>query len=163
MTERIKVFFLNIPLTIKETFSWLIISYLIPIINIGIIWGIKQDDFRMSIDILSIILVTNACFFTSLFYLAYSNKKERKFLNTITIAAYVITVTFFVVSIIELSALEKLFPLELYKTGAFLTLVTAIILGLISKYDEVEALSKLRAEKSKTKKSTSVGNKDVEL
>ncbi|MCR9182575.1 MAG: hypothetical protein NXH73_06585 [Flavobacteriaceae bacterium] len=161
--ERIKVFIFSIPGTLKETFSWLLISYLIPIINIGIIWGIKQDEFVYSLEILSIILVTNACFLTSLFYLAFSNKSERKTLNTIAIAFYVLTITLFVVSTVEIIALKDLFPLKIYKSGTILTLVVSVILGLISKYDEQIALSKERAKSSKEKKSTEVGGKNIKI
>ncbi len=161
--ERIKLFIVNIPQTVKETFIWLSISYLIPIINIGIIWGIQRDNFEMSIEIVSIILVTNACFFTSLFYLVFSNKKERKLLNTINIVTYVITVVLFTVSIIEVEILQSLFSLELYKVGALLTFLIAILLGLISKYDEVEAISRVRAEKSKRTTSTNLDGKKVKI
>lgn len=161
--ERVKIFLLNIPGTIKETFTWLLISYLIPIINIGIIWGVKQDKFGYSVDILSIVLVTNACFLTSLFYLAYANKKDRKVLNTISIAFYALTLTLFVVSTIEINAIKELFPLKLYKTGTVITLIASVLLGLISKYDEQVAYSKSRASKSKEKSTTNIGDKSIKI
>ena len=161
--ERVKVFLVNIPGTIKETFTWLAISYLIPIINIGIIWGIKQHDFNYSVDILSIVLVTNASFLTSLFLLAYANKNNRKLLKTISIIFYVLTLTLFVVSTIEIVISEKLFTLKLYKIGTLFTLFASLILGLISKYDEQVALSKARANKGKGKTSTNLGDKNIKL
>ncbi len=161
--QRFRIFLINIPGTLKETFSWLLISYLVPIINIGIIWGIKQDKFVYSIDIISIILVTNACFLTSLLYLAFNNKTDRKTLNTIAIAFYVLTITLFVVSTVEMASLNNLFPLKIYRTGTILTLIVSIILGLISKYDEQIALSKERAKKAKEKTSTKLDNKNIKL
>lgn len=161
--ERIKVFLLNIPGTIKETFTWLLISYLIPIINIGIIWGIKQSEFTFNINVLSIVLVTNACFLTSLFYLAYSNKGDRKVLNTISIAFYALTLTLFVVSTIEIIKQLDIFPIKIYQIGTIITLIVSVILGLISKYDEQVAFSKIVAKNSKDKTNTNIGNKNVKI
>lgn len=162
-TERIKIFLINIPGTLQETFTWLLISYLIPLINIGIIWGIQQDDFKYDINVLSIVLVTNACFLTSLFYLAFSNKSDRKILNTISIAFYAITLTLFSISTIELVKEFDIFPLKVYQFGTVITLCISIILGLISKYDEQIAFSKVRAKNSRDKSNTNIGEKNVKI
>lgn len=161
--ERIKIFFLNIPGTVKETFTWLLISYLIPLINIGIIWGIQQDDFKYDVNVLSIVLVTNACFLTSLFYLAFSNKSDRKVLNTIAIAFYAITLTLFAISTIELIKKLDIFPLKVYQYGTTITISVSVLLGLISKYDEQIAFSKVRAKNSRDKSDTKIGDKNVKI
>lgn len=163
LVRRVKVFFLNLPATIRETFTWLIVSYLIPLINIGIIWGLKKEAYIYSIDILSIVLVTNACFITSLFHLAFSNKNNKKLLTTISIVFYVITITLFVVSTIEMVIQQDLFSLKLYQYGTLLTLLVSILLALISKYDEQVAISKIRAQQGKDKNSTIVGDKSIRL
>jgi len=72
-------------------------------------------------------------------------------------------VVLFTVSIIEVEILQSLFSLELYKVGALLTFLIAILLGLISKYDEVEAISRVRAEKSKRTTSTNLDGKKVKI
>lgn len=161
--ERIKLFVIHIPSTLKETFIWLSISYLIPIINIGIIWGIQQSRFKLSLGILSIILVTNACFLTALIYQVYTNDKKRKLINIFGIITFVITVVLFTVSIIEIEQKISIFSIDLYKKGSYATLFLSILLGLISKYDEVEAESKERAKKGKETKQTSVGDKTIKL
>ena len=112
---------------------------------------------------MSIVLVTNASFLTSLFYLAYANKDNRKILNTISITFYALTLTLFVVSTIEIVISENLFTLKIYKTGTLITLLASLILGLISKYDEQVALSKARASKSKEKTSTNLGDKNIKI
>ena len=61
--NNIKGFIFNIPATIKETSIWFISSYLISIINILIIWGMRQN-FELDLNIINIILVTNAGFLT---------------------------------------------------------------------------------------------------
>jgi len=161
--ERIKIFLLNVPGTLRETFTWLLISYLIPLINIGIIWGIQQDEFKYDTNVLSIVLVTNACFLTSLFYLAFSNKSDRKILNTISIAFYAITLTLFAISTIELVKELDIFPLKVYQFGTVITLGVSIILGLISKYDEQIAFSKVRAKNSRNKSDTNIGDKNIKI
>lgn len=161
--ERIKIFVLNLPSTLKETFIWLLVSYLIPIINIGIIWGIQQQAFEIDLGILSIILVTNACFLTALIYQVYANDKKRKLINLLGISTFVITVVLFTVSIIQIEKEESIFTLKVYEQGSYLTLIMSILLGLISKYDEVEAASRDRASKGKGKKETNFGGKKVKL
>lgn len=161
--DRLKIFLLNIPRTIQETAAWLIISYLIPLINIGIIWGIQGSNFQMTTNILSILITTNACFYTSLYYLVFTNKKERKLINVINVVAFVSTAVLFTVSIIEVEISKPLFSTDLYKTGALISFLMAFFLGLISKYDEVEALSRARADASKDKRETEVGHKKIKL
>ena len=95
--ERIKIFVIHLPSTFKETFIWLSISYLIPIINIGILWGIQRNNFKINLGILSIILVTNACFLTALIYQVYTNDKKRKLINISFALVYIIFAIFFLI------------------------------------------------------------------
>ena len=167
--DRSKVFLKNIPKTVKETFIWLLFSYLIPLVNIGIIWGIKGDEFKFTLNIYSMIIITNACFYTSLYYLVFTSETEknklndRKFVKTINFVTYVVTVVLFTVSVIETEKTITIFSLDFYKFGAISTFIIALFLGLISKYDEIEALGILRADEAKSLQETKVGNKQIKL
>lgn len=167
--DRFKLFLRNVPKTVKETFIWLLFSYLIPLVNIGIIWGIQGKDFDFTLNIYSIIIITNACFYTSLYYLAFTSENannqqnDRRFVKTINIVTYIITVVLFTVSVIETEKTLTIFNLDIYRFGATATFLIALILGLISKYDEVEALGILRANQSKSINETTVGNKKIKL
>ena len=156
----ILIFIKNIPSTLKKTSIWLLISYLIPIINVTIIWGMKGENFKLDLNIISIIIVTNACFVTSLVYLSDKKREISKILNITTL---VVTVVLFALSIVEIEQQKQIFPLSIYQTGAFLTLGLSILFGLISKYDEVEAESKDRADKGKGTKETTIGGKSIKL
>jgi len=160
--NKIKIFLLNIPETLQETFSWFIMSYLVSIINIGIIWGINSN-FSININILNIILVTNAGFLTSLFFLTYSLEKKRKFIYTLTIITYVITIVLFTISIVQIEIVKNIFSLNVYTISVILTFLISILLGLISKYDEVAALSKIRAKEAKGLSQTELAGKKVAL
>ncbi|WP_299149471.1 hypothetical protein [uncultured Dokdonia sp.] len=149
----------HLPDTIKRTSIWLIISYLIPIINIGIIGGIRSE-LKADLSILSILLVTNACFITSLVFLIDKKRELTNVLNTITL---VVSIVLFAFSIAQMELDTKIFPLSIYKSGAYITLVLSIFIGLVSKYDEVEANSLERATKGRNKKETTVGNTKVKL
>lgn len=161
--ERVKVFLKNLPETFSETFIWLIASYLIPLLNIGIIYGIQNEKFEFNISILGIIIATNACFYTSLYYLAFSNKKNRKLINTINITAFTTTVVLFSISIIEMEIKKPLFTIALYKLTTLISFAVAVTLALISKYDEVEALSKERAKEGRQTNETQIGGKNVKV
>ena len=158
--ESIKIFVWNIPDTLKKTSVWLIISYLIPILNIGIIWGIQGDKFSFNLNILSILLATNACFITSLVYLIDNEREITKILNTVT---FVIAVVLFAFSIAQQELKTTIFSVDIYRFGALLTLILSIIFGLISKYDEVEATSRERASMAKKTSNTTIGGKNIQL
>lgn len=157
--EGIIIFFKFIPSTIKKTSIWLLISYIIPIINITIIWGIR-NTLTFDINILSIVLVTNTCFITSLVFLI---DKKREFTNVLNIITLVVSIVLFAFSIAQLELNTVIFNEGLYKCGAIITLILSIFIGLISKYDEVEAYSLEMAEKGKNKKQTTYGDQNIEL
>ena len=147
LLERIKVFLFNVPATLKETFIWFIMSYLIPLLNILIIWGIRQS-LVIDMSILNIILVTNAGFLTALFYLTFSLDKNRKLVYLTSIVTYAVTLILFTISIIQLEQNTSIFSLVIFQYAIGIIFLISIILGLISKYDEVEAYSRLRAKQA---------------
>ncbi len=148
-----------LPDTIKRTSIWIIISYLIPVINIAIIWGIR-GDFNWDLSTISILLVTNACFITSLLFLIDKKRELTSVLNTISL---VVSIVLFAFSVAQIEKNIPIFPIYIYKSGAFITLIVSLFVGLVSKYDEVEAKSLIRAEKGRAKKETTVDNKKIEL
>lgn len=156
----IKVFIWNIPSTLKKTSIWILISYIIPIINVLIIYGIRRENFEFDLYIINIVLVTNACFITSLVYLINNKREITKVLNIITL---IIVVVLFSFSIAQMEKATEIFSLDIYQIGALATLILSILFGLISKYDEVEAESKARAEKGKSTKETNIGGKSIRL
>jgi len=157
--ESARTFVSFLPDTIKRTSIWIIISYLIPVINIGIIWAIR-GGFDWDLSTLSVLLVTNACFITSLVFLIDKKRELTSVLNTISL---VVAIVLFAFSIAQIEKDMSIFPIYIYKLGAFATLFTSLFVGLVSKYDEVEAKGLLRAEKGRAKKNTTVDNKTIEL
>lgn len=160
--ENIQGFIFNIPVILRETSIWFISSYLISIINILIIWGMRKD-FGLDLSIINIVFVTNAGFLTSVFLLLYLSEKRRKTIFTLAIIIYVITITLFAISIVQIESKINIFTDEIYERSAMILFGLSILLGIISKYDEVEAMSKLRAKKSTSKKSTTIGNTEIKL
>jgi hypothetical protein len=157
--ESALTFIKHLPDTIKRTSIWLIISYLIPIINIGIIGGIRSE-LKADLSILSILLVTNACFITSLVFLIDKKRELTNVLNTITL---IVSIVLFAFSVAQIELNTVIFPLSIYELGAYITLVLSVFIGLVSKYDEVEASSLERASKGRGKKETTIGDQKIEL
>ena len=156
----LEIFIFNIPATFKRTSIWMIISYIIPIMNILIIYGIQRDNFSLKLNILNVILVTNACFITSLVYLIDNKREITKVVNIVTLIFVVVLFSF---SMVQVEIDTIIFTLEIYKYGAFVTLCLSILFGLIRKYDEVEAESKARANKGKDIIETTIGGKSIRL
>ncbi|KAF2518938.1 hypothetical protein E0W68_06690 [Flavobacterium salilacus subsp. salilacus] len=163
--NKIWLFITRIPSIIKETFVWLFFSYLIPLINIGIIWGIKEkeSEFAFTLSIISIIIVTNACLYTSLYFMTFSQSKKRKLLTMVNICAFVISIVTFSLVIVEIEKEMQIFSLALYRKIALITLIIAVLLGLISKYDEEEAISQQSAEKASKINKATIGDKDLKV
>lgn len=160
--ERIKVFLFNVPETLKETFIWFFMSYLIPLLNILIIWGIRKN-LVIDMSILNIILVTNAGFLTTLFYLTFSIDKKRKMVYLTSIVIYAVTLILFTISIIQLEQKSSIFSLGIFQYSIGISFFISIVLGLISKYDEVEAFSKLRAGQARKIKETEINGRKIKI
>lgn len=90
-------------------------------------------------------------------------KQKKKLINTINITAFSTTVVLFAISIIELEIKRPLFTISLYKFTTLISFAVAVILALISKYDEVEALSRERAKEGRKTNETQIGGKKVKV
>lgn len=161
--ERIWIFIKSIPSTLKETFIWFGLTYFIPIVNIGIIWAMRREEFGLDLSILNIIIVTNACFLTSIFNFLHSSDKKRKLINMISIITYAISIVLFSISIIQIAMKSSIFEIDIYMSGTWITFIISLFLGLICKYDEVGAISINRAQKSKETKATEIEGHKVKL
>lgn len=157
------LFLQNVPVTIKESFVWFLMTYLMPMVQIFIIWGIKQSKFDWSIEIMNIILVTSASLYSAIIMVVSGKNKNKGIFQIITITAYVITVVLFAISMVELNMSVKIFDISLYQSGTIFTLLLALLLGLISKYDEVKAKSINLANTGKKVKGTTINEKEIAL
>ena len=159
----IGLFLMNIPATFRESFVWFLMTYSFPIFQVLIIWGIRQNNFELSLDILNIILVSNASLYTAILLVINSENKEKKVLRLLTIFCYVVTIVFFAVSMVEITKNVAIFPLSLYTNGTTFTLIFALLFGLISKYDEVKAQRLLTVKEGKDKTTTVVNGNTIQL
>ncbi|MDD4683914.1 MAG: hypothetical protein PHD45_01615 [Bacteroidales bacterium] len=142
----------------------MIASYIVPILNILIILGIKRENFSFDINIINIILVTNACFLASLCCLINFKSEYIKTFKNITL---MVVIVLFAFAIVQNEIQEPIFTLNIYKYGTLVTFLASFFLGLISKYDEVEAQveaeSIARAKKWKEIKEIKIGGKSIKL
>ena len=157
------LFLQNIPMTSRESIKWFLMTYMMPAVQIFIIWGIKQGDFDLSLEIQNIVLVTNASLYSAIMMVVTGTKKDRGLFQIATIAAYVVTVVLFAISMVEINMNIKIFKGSLYKLGTIVTFVIALLLGLISKYDEVKAKRIKLANEGKKVKDAKVNEEDFEL
>ena len=161
--DRFKLFLKNIPSTLKESLIWFIMTYLMPLIQILIIWGIGDNSSPWSLTTLNIILVTNASLFTAILVIAGTVKKDRRLFSTITIALYVLTVVLFAFSMLEINQEITILKNDLYEWGSLFSFILALLLGLICKYDEVKAQSIDLANKGKSRTDAKINNEIFQL
>ena len=161
--EKIKIFFLNFGKTLKKSAIWLTISYIIPLLNIFILWSIRRDNFAIDINIVSIIIATNSCIITSLLHLFYQNDKKREMAYVLSVLTIVVSVALYVLCLLQVELKNDFIKIDIYKYGSYVTLAISVLLLLISKYDEVQAISEYKANKSKKNNSTTVDGQDVAI
>ena len=161
--DEVLLFLQNIPMTFRESIKWFLMTYMMPAVQIFIIWGIKQGDFDLSLEIQNLVLVTNASLYSAIMMVVTGTKKDRGLFQIATIAAYVVTVVLFAISMVEINMNIKIFMGSLYKLGTIVTFVIALLLGLISKYDEVKAKRIKLANEGKKVKDAKVNEEDFEL
>lgn len=161
--ERIFLFFRNIGKVLKKSLIWLVISYIIPLLNILILWAMRKANFSVDISVTSIIIATNSCIITSLLHLFYLNEKKREFTFVGSIICILTSVALYVLSLVQVELNNTFIDLSIYEWGAYLTLAFSIILLLISKYDEVLAVSEFKAKQSRKSNSTNVDGQNVSI
>ena len=113
------LFLKHIPSTFKESLVWFTLSYLCPLMQIFLIWAIKQGDFKWSLDIMKILLVTNASIYTSILALMNNRIKDKKVVRTLIIVSLCFTVLFFSVAVLEITTHNYSIPLSVYQYGMY--------------------------------------------
>jgi hypothetical protein len=161
--ERVFLFIKNIGKVLKKSLIWLIISYIIPLLNILILWAMRKSDFDVDINIISIIIATNSCIITSLLHLFYLNEKKREFTFVGSIICILVSIALYVLSLVQVELQNQFIDISVYEWGAYLTLAFSILLILISKYDEVQAISEFRGNQSRNTSSTTVNGQKVKV
>lgn len=161
--ERVLLFIKNLGRVLKKSLIWLIISYIIPLLNILILWAMRKNDFTVDISIVSIIIATNSCIITSLLHLFYLNEKKREFTFVGSIICILVSVALYVLSLVQVELQNQFIDISIYEWGAYLTLAFSILLILISKYDEVQAISEFKAKESRNTSNTTVNGQKVKV
>jgi hypothetical protein len=161
--DRLILFLKNIGKVLKKSMIWLFISYIIPLLNILILWAMRKANFKIDISVITIIIATNSCIITSLLHLFYLNEKKREFTFVGSIICILISVALYVLSLVQVELKNEFIDLKVYKWGSYLTLAFSILLLLISKYDEVQAVSEFKASESKKSNSTIVDGQNVAI
>jgi len=161
--ERVLLFIKNIGKVLKKSLIWLIISYIIPLLNILILWAMRKNDFTVDISVVSIIIATNSCIITSLLHLFYLNEKKREFTFVGSIICILVSVALYVLSLVQVELQNQFINISIYEWGAYLTLAFSILLILISKYDEVQAISEFKAKESRNTSNTTVNGQNVKV
>ncbi|WP_157603735.1 hypothetical protein [Polaribacter atrinae] len=123
----------------------------------------RKNDFTVDISVVSIIIATNSCIITSLLHLFYLNEKKREFTFVGSIICILISVALYVLSLVQVELQNQFIDISIYEWGAYLTLAFSILLILISKYDEVQAISEFKAKESRNTSKTTVNGKNVKV
>lgn len=142
---------------------WLFASFLLPLIQFGILCCLKEHPFIENAAIYNILFVTIASFLTNVFFFTAFWKKKSNWLRMALIVSYVLSLTLFIISLLEVTLTIIIFDMAVYKTGMYIALVLAIIVGFSSKFDENKSNALLLAQKGKEKKEVTIDGDEIEL
>lgn len=161
--ERVESFVFIVGKAISDLIVWLFASFLLPLIQLGILSFLKDKDFQMNCAVYNILFVTIASFLTNVFFFTEFWKKKSNWLRIALIISYVLALTLFIISLLEIVLDIEIFELTTYRMGMLISLILAITVGFSSKYDENKATALNLAREGKEKTKTIIDGNDIEL
>ena len=161
--EKVKSFFFIVWRSVSDLIVWLFASFLLPLIQLGILSFLKEKDFQMNSAVYNILFVTIASFLTNVFFFTEFWKKKSNWLRIALIISYVLALTLFIISLLEIVLSIEIFELSTYKIGVLISLALAIVVGFSSKYDENKASALNLAREAKEKNEITIDGDDIEL
>lgn len=161
--EKVKSFFYIVGKAISDLIVWLFASFLLPLIQLGILSFLKEKDFQVNSAVYNILFVTIASFLTNVFFFTEFWKKKSNWLRMALIISYVLALTLFIISLLEIVLNIEIFELSTYNIGMLISLILAIVVGFSSKYDENKATALNLAREAKEKNEITIDGDDIEL
>lgn len=161
--ERVKSFIYVVKNAISDLVVWLFASFLLPLIQLGILCCLKDRSFTVNAAMFNILFVTIASFLTNVFFFTAFWKKKSNWLRMALIISYVLALTLFIISLLDVTLNIPIFEIKVYEVGMYIALVLAIIVGFSSKFDENKARALVLAQEAKEKKEVTIDGDDIEL
>lgn len=161
--ENVRSFFFIVGKAISDLIVWLFASFLLPLIQLGILSFLKDKGFQMNCAVYNILFVTIASFLTNVFFFTEFWRKKSNWLRMALIISYVLALTLFLISLLEIVLCFEIFELKTYNIGMLISLVLAIVVGFSSKYDENKVVALNLAREGKEKNETTIDGDDIEL
>lgn len=160
-------FIISLPYLIMETFLWLFFSYGILLGNIIIIKGIQHLPFTEIIerpDVLNNILTTTVCFLVGIIYMMYCySSKSRRLFFAFAIGGAFVAAAWSIIMIIQIELNWSFFDTNYIRYGMIGSTIAAIMLALISKYDETKVNDQKYANNSRDIDTVSVDGRDLNI
>ncbi|MBW9155513.1 hypothetical protein [Clostridium tagluense] len=150
----------------KKTLFWIVLSYLIPIINIVIILGVKKGQGVYWLGIVNIILATNACFIIGAMNYIYNSLKDRETANFLAFIGLAICIAAFGISTFEIEMkISGGIPQIFYNTSAILSFIICLILAYVSQKEEIVKKNYIQSiiQKGKSADQTEINGQNFKL
>ena len=161
--EKVKSFFYVVRNAISDLVVWLFASFLLPLIQFEILCCLKDRSFTVNAAMFNVLFVTIASFLTNVFFFTAFWKKKSNWLRMALIISYVLALTLFIISLLDVTLNITIFDLKVYEVGMYIALALAILVGFSSKYDENRTQALVLAKNAKEKKEVTIDGNDIEL
>lgn len=120
---------------IKDLITWLFVAFLLPLVQI-FYFKCSTQSLPLDESVYRIIFVAIASFLTSIFFVSNFWKQNRRFVRLMLISSYIISLCLFISSLVYEMFNTKIFDINIYRCGAIVAFVLAVLVGFYSKYDE---------------------------
>lgn len=152
--EHTKVILNSLVFFFRDVIANMFLAYLIPVINILIILFISSEtnDNVLVMNIINILIATNACYMASISSYYRFKEKYNKCASYIKTIGIVISAVTFAISTYELQISAFSISLRVYNISAIISSVLCIILTIFAKLESVEIdkrVKKTEIEKAK--------------
>lgn len=161
--EKIKSLYFLVKNAMSDLVVWLFASFLLPLIQWGILCCLKNHPSTESVAMFNVLFVTIASFLTNVFFFTAFWKKKSNWMRMALIISYVLALTLFIISLLEVTLVIRIFDRKIYEIGMYIALALAIIVGFSSKYDENKSKALLLAQFAKERNDVLIDGEDIEL
>lgn len=154
---------------LKEVIANMFLAYLIPVINILIIVLLNEKpgcNNAMMMNIINILLATNACYMASISSYFKLKEKYNQCAGYIKTIGIVISVVTFAISTYELQIDSFKISLMVYMASAIMTSLLCIVLTIFSKLEALEVdkrIMKTEVEKARDLIANSENTKEYDI
>ncbi len=147
---------------VKDLIAWIFAAFIFPLVQLFIIMFSKNPSVEYE-NVYNILFVSIASFLTGVFFVSTFWQHNRVLVRMMLVISYIISFGLFIFSLVHVMFNKEIFDLTIYKWGAIIALILAVMVGFFSKYDEKQAKLMEIASEAKHQTKGTIEGKDFKV